>query len=305
MVRFVRLFAALSAVLLCTTLSAPVASATYPGGDGKIAFVRSNQIYTVNSSGTGVVKLTTTGKNYRPKWSPDGTRIAYINETSTSAKDVWVMKANGSVKQRVTRLGTVNAAASWSPDGQWLAFGAGNLQKIRSTAPFGPPVQLSGHFTGCWDCDGSETGPVPVDRFVAWSPDGTRIAVYNHADAQLDDAIYWYFTGTHEAREVMATGGECCGDADWTDLTWGPRDEFGYAVVDYDYDTYERLPSRIVYPGFSSRDGDKGAAASPSGRSMAFTNDSSGTARIYISAANGTNRRVLTNGYQPDWQPLP
>jgi hypothetical protein len=34
-------------------------------------------------------------------------------------------------------------------------------------------------------------------------------------------------------------------------------------------------------------------------------NDANGTARIFIANPNGSGRRVLTNGYQPDWQPLP
>jgi Tol biopolymer transport system component len=55
---------------------------------------------------------------------------------------------------------------------------------------------------------------------------------------------------------------------------------------------------------FTSVRGDKQPAFSPSGASMAVVNDSSGQARIYITRANGANRRLLTNGYQPDWQPL-
>jgi len=52
------------------------AEATFTGTDGRIAFVRSNQIYTIAPSGGTATKLTSTGKNYRPEWSPDGTRIA-------------------------------------------------------------------------------------------------------------------------------------------------------------------------------------------------------------------------------------
>ena len=37
---------------------------------GKLAFVRSNQIYTATTTGGAVRQLTTSGKNYRPHWSP-------------------------------------------------------------------------------------------------------------------------------------------------------------------------------------------------------------------------------------------
>jgi hypothetical protein len=35
---------------------------------------------------------------------------------------------------------------------------------------------------------------------------------------------------------------------------------------------------------------------------MAFVNDTSGIARIYIANADGSSRRQLTYGHQPDWQ---
>ena len=38
---------------------------------------------------------------------------------------------------------------------------------------------------------------------------------------------------------------------------------------------------------------------------MAFTNSTSGRPRIYVASITGDNRHLLTNGYQPDWQPLP
>jgi Tol biopolymer transport system component len=37
---------------------------------------------------------------------------------------------------------------------------------------------------------------------------------------------------------------------------------------------------------------------------MAFVNDTSGIAKIYIANADGSSRRQVTYGYQPDWQRL-
>jgi Tol biopolymer transport system component len=76
------------------------ADAAYPGGDGKIAFVRANQIYVINADGTGLKQLTTGAKNYRPKWSPNGQRIAYIHEATGGSKDIWVMSATGTNRIR-------------------------------------------------------------------------------------------------------------------------------------------------------------------------------------------------------------
>lgn len=296
----------MAASILGVALAAPHADATYPGRDGRIAFVRANQIYTMTASGTGVTKLTSSGKNYRPKWSPNGRRMSYIHEVN-GRKDVWVMSANGGRKRAVTRSGDVTSAgASWSPNGRTLVFATPQLQRIRSSAPFGSPTPLNGLPTGGF-CDGEGTlGPVYVDRFVAWSPDGTRIALFDHSDCYFDDRIDMYYPATQELRQYAASGADCCGYTDWTDLFWGPGSQFGYSERDLGpYGEDADAPSRIVYPGFQSRDGDTGGAPSPSAKYLALTNASSGTARIIRANAHGTGRRVLAKGYQPDWQPLP
>ena len=297
--------------LLGMTAGAGSASATYAGRDGRIAFVRANQIYTMTSTGTGVTRLTSRGKSYRPHWSPDGRRIAYINETAGGVKDVWVMSATGRSKQQVTSTGDVTSAgAAWSPDGRTLAFARGSdpiygstLYTVRSTSPFGTPTQVISTRSTNELCAGDYGGgPVPVDRYVAWSA-GNTIAVYNHDSACPDDAIWMYYPATGEYRQYAVTGGECCGFLDWSDLFFGPGSRFGYSQADHG-DEYQvsNPPRRIVYSGFSSRDGDTGGSPSPSGTYMALTNASSGTARVLRARIDGTGRRVLTTGYQPDWQ---
>jgi Tol biopolymer transport system component len=296
--------AALVTSLLGVVLTAPTAVATPPGHDGRIAFVRHDQIFTVSPSGGHVRQLTRVGHNTHPKWSPNGRRIAFVHETAAGSADLWVMRATGWGKRQVTHVGNVTEP-TWSPDGRYLAFGGGDsasLQTIRSTAPFGSPTVLLGYETNSACCDDeqpSDAHPLSVDRFVAWSTDGTRIAVFNHDDAQLDDAIYMYNLATGEARQYLATGGSCCGSFDWVDLFWGPTDQFGFASTDR---TEQVQPSTIVYPGYSGRPGDTGPAADPSGHNLAVTNWSSGHPRIYVQAINGAHRRLLTCGYQPDWQ---
>ena len=188
--RVVLIAAATAFAVILSLLSVP-AQATWPGRDGRIAFVRANQIYTIRPDGTGLSKRTYVGKNYRPEWSPSGQRIAYIHESAAGVREVWVMRADGSAKTRITQGGNATAGPSWSPDGRWLAFADANgiLVKVRTTAP-------------------------------------------------------------------------------------------------------------------ASVRGDKSPAPSPSGRYMAFVNDSSGIAKIYIAKADGSSRRQLTYGYQPDWQRL-
>jgi Tol biopolymer transport system component len=297
---------------LLATVAAP-ASATYAGNDGRLAFVRAKQIYTVAPAGGAVKRLTYSGKNFRPKWSPDGKRIAYVHGTPAGARDVWVMSADGTNKTQVTHLGNVTAAATWSPDGKTLAFGVGDnpafgqLSTIKSSAPFGTPIAIQGYLRDCTDCDPDSTdlAPIYVDRFAAWSPDGTTIAVFNHDDGQFDDAIYKYDVATRVSREYAATGADCCGYIDLSDLAWGPHGEFGYgAAATGELDGADPFV-KLVYPGFVPVDGDRSPAPSPQGTRIAFTNAAAGAPRILVATAAGAHRRVVTQGQQPDWQPLP
>jgi len=295
-----------AATVVGLAITVAPADAAYPGGDGRIAFVRANQIYTMTPSGTGVTRLTAAGKNYRPKWSPNGRWISYIHEVN-GRRDVWVMGAGGGHKRAVTTTGDVTSAgATWSPTGKRLAFANPELNVVRSAARAGSPAPLNGFPTGGFCSDPGELGPIYVDRFVAWSPDGARIAVFDHSDCYFDDRIDMYYTATNELRQYVAGGADCCGYVDWTDLFWGPGNQFGYSERDLGpYGEGTSNPVRIVYPGFRSRAGDTGGAPSPSGTYLAVTNASSGTAKIVRAKVAGTDRRVLTRGYQPDWQPVP
>ena len=57
------------------------------------------------------------------RWSPDGTRIAYITRGEPSGSQIFVrwMDAEGAVTQ-LTRLTENPSGLEWSPDGKWLAF---------------------------------------------------------------------------------------------------------------------------------------------------------------------------------------
>ena len=191
---------------------------------------------------------------------------------------MWVMRANGTGKTRVTHLGNVTAAATWSPDGKTLAFGAGgdlgaSLYGIKSIAPFGSPSLLLGYYTGCEGCDdesASSQHAIDVDRFLAWSADGATIAIFNHADAQLDDALYLYNVASGEAAQLLATGGSCCGFVEWSDLAWGTDGAFGYGEVNTgDFDGTDPYV-KIVYPGFASAQGDKFARTIADQRAHGF-----------------------------------
>ena len=136
--------------LLVALASVPSpADAAYPGSNGKVAFVRANQIWTVNADGTGEIQLTSAAApSFDPQWSPNGTRILYTRG-SIDGPEVRVMNANGTGDTQVSppvQSGTVSP--TWSPDGSRVAI-----------------VERLTEGTGC-GC--------PVDRIVLVDPDGSR-----------------------------------------------------------------------------------------------------------------------------------
>ncbi len=80
------------------------------------------QIYTVPVEGGSPRRITWSGTmNYRPRWSPDSTRIAFISNRS-GTNQIWIMDADGSNPRQVTDLATEADGVLWSPDGENLIF---------------------------------------------------------------------------------------------------------------------------------------------------------------------------------------
>src|SRR3954452_1227373 len=118
------------------------AHASFPGANGKIAFVRSGDIWTMDPDGSSQVNLTHDGvEQGSPSWSADGNRIAY-DQLNGSLTQTYTMLADGTnraladdgdpnIRRREdpawspsgTRLVVAGGAAMWSmnPDGTGLA----------------------------------------------------------------------------------------------------------------------------------------------------------------------------------------
>jgi Tol biopolymer transport system component len=151
------------------------AHATFPGGNGRIAYTwsRGGEAFEAGPIPrlVGVVSVRPDGGDRRlvarggtnPAYSPGGDRIAFLR-----SHRLWVAGANGTHARPVTPRGWLVGQQEWSPAGKRLAFVRGFDESVRTVLYTVKP-------------DGSGLArivkaPMPISLSEgAWSPDGKAI----------------------------------------------------------------------------------------------------------------------------------
>ncbi len=279
--------------LIAAALIAPgAAEAAFPGANGKIAFVRAGDIWTMNPDGTAQVNLTSSAaEESNPAWSPDGNRIAFDRIVDTNSnRQLFVMFADGTGVTQITSnaFGYSRDDPAWSPDGTQLAYSAGTAGAIAKV-----------------DADGSNDtvllyGDAPFA--AAWSPAGSRIAFTDetfHTGNCVADVLTVDTDGSDLFNVTCAN--------DYADFSIGPSWSPDATRIAYSRDDLSTQPlvttidpdgtDRATFPGVDGY----APAWSPDGSKIAHHTQ---TARIKTVNANGTGVLDLADGRFPDWQPL-
>ena len=156
-----------TAVAAAAAMTLPVSAlATFPGRNGKIAFVRNGDIWAINENGTGLQQITTNpAPDQNPAWNADGTQIVFTRWRNGNW-DVFRYVVDGpNPPVALTDTDASEYTPAFSPDGTRIAFARVSAQNAMFT-------DLRIMSAGGQD-----------DRFVAatgyhpeWSPDGSVIA---------------------------------------------------------------------------------------------------------------------------------
>lgn len=169
----------------------PAAEATFPGTNGRIAWSRDGDVFTMRPDGSGKRRLTDSPRFERGEWSPNGQMLAVVRERATVEQRARVLLIDPRTAA-VTPLGRARYSVqqlSWSPDGTRLAYCDLDIDDFDAPAPYTSAIKVIAVATAtqsrltAWEqkaCDPS------------WSPDSNQLAFhagnYTNIDIYIMDA---------------------------------------------------------------------------------------------------------------------
>jgi TolB protein len=307
----------LSVILLGGLAVATPALATYPGQNGRIAFLRfvettgQLQLFSVNPDGSDTQQLTDFPDHFAegPDWSADGTKIAFDSDLAGNVH-IFSINADGSGLTQITSGSGFEGFPSWSPDATKIAVDGGDEDGLPQ---------------GIFIVDVATGALTPVtanpygffDTEPQYSPDGTQITFtrvkrFNPGRGGQTAVFVVNVDGSH-LRQLTPWGMNAA-ESDWS------PDGSKIALNDAD----DRIKTASIYvinpdgTGLTKLTHDTNAGSfrpcwSPAGDRIVFTRISfgphGGPFDLYTMNADGTNVTPLTQTpdfeNQADWGPHP
>ncbi|MBN2244254.1 MAG: PD40 domain-containing protein [Candidatus Aminicenantes bacterium] len=167
----------LSASPAAFTEDAPLLAQMPAVNQTHIVFVSAGDLWKIPREGGTAVRLTSSsGSEVYPKFSPDGSMLAFSGEYDGNM-DVYLMPAEGGIPKRITWHPAGDIVLGWSPDGKEILFTSGRtaysrfseLFMVGSQGGFPTRLPLPMGFEGSYSPDGTHIAYVPLSRaFRVW-----------------------------------------------------------------------------------------------------------------------------------------
>jgi Tol biopolymer transport system component len=147
---------------------------------------------------------------YMPRWSPDGSRIAFMGQMPGKPWQLYIVSAQGGSPQQLIPDQRDQADPTWSPDGNSLAFGgqavsekdAARVNAVRLLDLRTRSVTVVPGSEGLWSPRWAPVG----GRLAAMSNDGNELFIYDfgtHAWSKLATASIGYPTWSHNGDSIF------------------------------------------------------------------------------------------------------
>lgn len=269
---------------------------------GQIAYVAIGDsrgvVFVKNADGSDVRRL---GDGFAPRWSPDGTRLAWSNGEFVFVTDAALDPEALEIELRNPGL------ALWSPDGTRLGVAAWDCPECPVGEPIAGDIPTAIYVVDLTDANVTKLTGTAYDGLTSWAPDGSRIA-FNRYDLSGEFPT--------RAMSVSSAGGEPVqfldGSAVWSGPAWSPdgtrlavSTPDGVVVSDGDGGN-----PRVVAP--APENGASEVAWSPSGRWVLFgtaaSSEGTGLDLWIVAADGGEDPQMITaeefESRQAAWQPV-
>jgi Tol biopolymer transport system component len=287
-------------VLASLLLTCRPAYATFPGKNGRIAFIIQPDVFTMNPDGSGVKQLTSFGSNeaiFGLGWSPDGSQLVFARARADfSASQIWIMNRDGSnQRQLLNDPHGFDDEPSFSPDGNQVVFQRCKLPATQPCAIFrvgvdGTDLTALTHYTANTDV---------IDLTPAYSPDGATIGFFGGSRGGVLAANYFMNADGSDIRQITPSVLEAF-IPDWspdgTKIAFCTRAFYPPNTINpqlFVSNSDGRDLTQLTFPGAAASD--TFVSWAPQGNAIVFERDTATSSAIYVLNVDetGTSEKVI------------